>query len=553
MLAANLFVVFVLAKLMVLAGHSFPVAAWTPVAYFWQDAGVALALAAVEAIAPRLVRPLYWALAMWAAINVPVGRALFTPLTWPMLEAARGPLNDSLRLYMTWQNALLVLLVIVTTAVLPNQWGRRSVIFFCLGALTALGRIVSRQVDTLGMDRNVVVALSRTSFSLSIPNSKREFLSNEDLTALRGIAKSNNVILISLESTAAQYLRLYGGADDLTPHLDTLAQNALVFDNAYATFPESIKGLYSILCSAYPMTEPAPCRTPAEELAGKGYRTALFHSGRFAYLGMEPLIHNRGFQTLQDAGDIGGNHNSSFGVDEPSTVAKMLSWIDTLPRGQGFFLTYLPIAGHHPYETPERGPFPETNEIGRYRNAIRYGDESLGALIDGLEARGLDRDTVWIILGDHGEAFGQHDGNYGHTFFLYEENVHVPLVIAASGRMHGQTRVRRPVSLVDTAPTILDLLGDPIPVGYQGSSMLQPRADPVYFFTDYSLHWVGLRDGCYKLLYELDSGRLKLFDLGHDPQEKTDLAPLERARAASYRDLLRRFVGSGPNPPQLLP
>ena len=158
-----------------------------------------------------------------------------------------------------------------------------------------------------------------------------------------------------------------------------------------------------------------------------GYRTAMFHSGRFGYLGMESIIRHRGYQTLEDAGDIGGNHNSSFGVDEPATVARMLAWIDGLPRGQRFFLTYLPIAGHHPYATPERGPFAGTAEIDQYRNALHYGDASLGALIEGLRARGLEQNTVWVIYGDHGEAFHQHEGNYGHTFFLYDENVHVPV------------------------------------------------------------------------------------------------------------------------------
>ena len=74
--------------------------------------------------------------------------------------------------------------------------------------------------------------------------------------------------------------------------------------------------------------------------------------------------------------------------------------------------------------------------------ALRYGDASLGALVEGLRARGLAENTLWIILGDHGEAFGRHEGNYGHTFFLYDENVRVPLVIAAPGLLHGQEMVR---------------------------------------------------------------------------------------------------------------
>ena len=180
---------------------------------------------------------------------------------------------------------------------------------------------------------------------------------------------------------------------------------------------------------------------------------------------------------LEDAGEISGNHNSSFGVDEPATVARMLTWIDSLPRGQRFFLTYLPIAGHHPYVTPERGPFAGTDEITQYRNALHYGDVSLGALMEGLRARGLEENTVWVIYGDHGEAFRQHEGNYGHTFFLFEENVHVPFLIAVPGVMRKQVRVRKVVSLVDTAPTILDLMGIRPPANYQGRACSTPRRE----------------------------------------------------------------------------
>jgi len=271
------------------------------------------------------------------------------------------------------------------------------------------------------------------------------------------------------------------------------------------------------------------------ELAGAGYHTALFHSGRFDYLGMQSIIRNRGYQTLEDAGSIGGNRNSSFGVDEPSTVARMLSWIDALPRGQRFALTYLPIAGHHPYETPERGPFPEREEIGRYRNALLYGDAALGELIDGLKVRGLADDTVWIIYGDHGEAFGQHEGNYAHTFFIYDENVHVPLLIAAPGQIPNQVRVRKVVSLVDLAPTILDLIGATPPALYQGRSMLDAVPRLALFFTDYSLKLAGVRDGPWKLIQELDSGRAKLFNLDRDPQESTDVSRENPELAERYK------------------
>src|SRR5262249_17783635 len=158
---------------------------------------------------------------------------------------------------------------------------------------------------------------------------------------------------------------------------------------------------------------------------------------------------------------LGGARESSFGVDEPSAVAHVLGWIDGLPRDQRFFVAYLPIAGHHPYDTPEGGPFSDADDLGRYKNALHYSDAALGALVDGVAARGLADRTLWIVFGDHGEAFGQHEGNFGHTFQLYDENVHVPFLVAAPGHPGLKTpgRSTRIVSLVDIAPTLLDLLG----------------------------------------------------------------------------------------------
>src|SRR5262249_60663749 len=269
-------------------------------------------------------------------------------------------------------------------------------------------------------------------------------------------------------------------------------------------------------------------------LRDQGYRTGLFHSGRFQYLGMDAALQNRGYDVLEDAGDIGGDHESSFGIDEPSAVRRILRWIDELPAGQPFLGSYLPIAGHHPYATPKRGPFPETEDVDRYRNALHYADEALGQLLEGLRSRGLDERTLFVITGDHGEAFGQHDGNFGHTLFLYEENVRVPYLIVAPGLTLGE-RVGRVVSLVDTAPTILDLLGVRAPTGYQGRSMLDGQEGMALFCTDYGLGLLGLRDGRWKMIHELESGRDLLFDLEEDPGEQKDLAAVHPERAAAYR------------------
>src|SRR6185436_555308 len=215
--------------------------------------------------------------------------------------------------------------------------------------------------NTEGLHRNPMVAFARSLLprvpARAMGRDWRESPSQHervpaDLSLYRGSATSRNVVLISLESTAAQYLKPWGGSNDPMPNLSRLAGAAILIENAYAVYPESIKGLFSTLCSTYPAIDTsvevhAASRIPslAHVLAQHGYTNALFHSGRFMYLGMDDVIENRGFNFLCDAGGISGNVNSSFGVDEPATIEKMLRWIDSVPRNRRFFLCYLPIAG----------------------------------------------------------------------------------------------------------------------------------------------------------------------------------------------------------------
>jgi arylsulfatase A-like enzyme len=146
-----------------------------------------------------------------------------------------------------------------------------------------------------------------------------------------------------------------------------------------------------------------------------------------------------------------------------------------------------------------------------------------------------------MVIGDHGEAFGQHDGNFGHTFQLYEENVHVPFLIAAPGAIPRQYRSRRVVSAIDAAPTLLDFLGAARADSHQGHSALDAEPRMALFLADYSLGLLGLRDGSLKYIYELESGRSRLFDLDRDPQEATNLANRDPDAVRWYRQRLRQW------------
>ncbi len=569
MRAIGLTLVLILAKVLVLAGREVTWSWWSVPAYFWHDVAVGAAFGLFEIVVRRqsLVSIAYYMLVVYAALNVPVSRALSSPLTMPMWRAAGGPLLDSVAYYVTAANIGAVLLLVAVAVAVARMFTHptlrlRSVVAAAAVIFIALGLIGSRRVATLGLERNAVTALVTTMTPRmasrdrqgdwrSSPFAER---SSSDLSAIRGAASGMNVVLLLLESTGAQYLAPYGAPDDPMPNLTALARGSLLFENAYAVYPESIKGLFSTLCARPPAFDVdaetharSPCTPLTQILAGAGYRTALFHSGRFTYLGMEAVLAQQRFDTTADAGAIGGNVRSSFGVEEPATVQHMLSWIDQLPAGQPFFLAYLPAAGHHPYASPVAGPFAGETDLVAYKNALHYGDASLGAFLDGFRQRGLDRRTLFVVVGDHGEAFGQHDGNFGHSLFIFEENIRVPLFfawppVAAPGS--AGVRVARPASAIDVAPTVLDLLGlDPSP-SHDGVSLLRPRERMALFFTDYSLGWIGLRDGCWKLIFEVEARRARLYDLCRDPGERADLAAQEPERVEVYRTRVEEWAGA---------
>jgi sulfatase-like protein len=548
---------------------------------------------------------LFGVIVAWMALNIPIARVFSTPATFSMLNASGGALADSVAVYLTVANVGIPLaLGALATAMwrlitkrgarrletvpglLPSRARAGTVLVVAgtcaLVVIGVTGRRLQAHVPTLGLHRNAVVTLAATTIahlralagSSSSPGSPSgagsagahpsachaEDGRAVDLRDLRGAAAGRNVIWIILESTAARFLTPYGASREVTPNLAALARDALVFDDAYAAYPESIKGLFSMLCARPPLAgreaaQHAQGRTPCTPLPAMlraaGYRTGLFHSGRFVYLGMREVVANRGFDALEDGASIGGTFRSSFGVDEASTVRKLLAFVDGLPAGAPFFAVYSPIAGHHPYHAPGDGPrpFPEHTPTDAYANDLFAGDAAFGLLRGGMARRGLDDRTLYVVVGDHGEAFFEHEGNFAHTLFLYEENVRVPFIVAAPGAWRGVRRAPQLASLIDVAPTLLDLLGlrdrpiSPSPGGRGddgrsdvdgGRSLLDPRPRLVRFFTDQGLTQSALRDGRWKLIAEQASGRTRLYDLARDPGERHDVADAEPGRTARY-------------------
>jgi arylsulfatase A-like enzyme len=554
--------------------------AWAAPAMLYQEVWAALAVMAVDLALVRLGAPragwaLYAAAALYVAGNVPIARQFGTPLTWAFVEAAGGALWDSIVAYATPGNLGATALVLACAAALPRVIVRPPrrpwALAGALALVLALGPAAVRRCETLGLHRNALAALVTTWWARvsagAGPIGQAQRVAAEgpalDLSHLAGAARGRDVVWVLLESTGARYLSMYAGRAgwpapagapvpgdmvDPTPRLSALARRAVIFDAAYTSYPESIKSLYALLCGRAPAPNTGAadydagrlaCDAVPELLRAAGYRTGLFHSGRFVYLGMRHLVDGRGFEALHDAQTIGGQYAVSFGTDDASTARRVLRWIDEAPE-RPFFALYMPIAGHHPYRSPGRGsrPFAAETEIDHYRNDLFAGDEALGLLIDGLAARGRLGEVLWIVEGDHGEAFHQHAGNFAHSLFVYEENVHVPLVIVPPGASAGPVRAPQIAGAIDVAPTIAALLGVPAPASWTGRSLLTPAPGVARFFSDYNSVLLGLRTGAWKCIVEPEPGRVRLFDLSADPGETRDLAAAQPERAqACLRDL----------------
>lgn len=546
---------------------------WAPPTLLYQEIWAALGLLVVDrallslgtwldrpVLTDRLLWGLYGALAIYAAINVPVARQFSTPLTLAFLEAAGGALRDSITEYATVGNLLGLLAVLALAAACP-RWisGRpRPWLLVVLAAVLVLGPLGARRSDTLGLHRNAAVTLVTTAWARVAPRSAARVeviaLAPEgpalDLTHLSAAARGHNVIWVILESTGARHLRSYGADLDATPRLTALAREGLIFERMYTSYPESIKSLRPILCGAYPAVHTAagayaagraPCESLAAALAAAGYRTGLFHSGRFVYLGMADMVEGRGFDVLADAATIGGPYAASFGTDDRSTARRVLEFIDESGE-RPFFALYMPIAGHHPYRTPGTGtrPIAASSDAEHHRNDLHVGDEALGELIDGVKARGLQDRTMWIVIGDHGEAFHEHPGNFAHSLFIYEENVHIPAIVVVPGALRQALRVPQIGGTIDLPPTLLDLLG--LPQIGDGRSLLRGEPGQARFFTDHSSVMLGLRHDRWKCIVEPEAGRVRLFDLVEDPGETTDVAAQQPARSETYRAALTAWA-----------
>jgi phosphoglycerol transferase MdoB-like AlkP superfamily enzyme len=269
-----------------------------------------------------------------------------------------------------------------------------------------------------------------------------------------------------LESVGTKYLGLYGYPRDVTPTLTAESQHALVFDNIYAHASFSFASFRPINFSVYPGlpwhyallkdARPIPHKL-ATIMRARGARTGYFMAGDLDWGDQRWLLdHHGGFDVMQGAADFPCPRLSSWGAEDRCLVDRLLGWIAEKPE-QPFFAICWTDQTHDPFllspgATPDEvfqgnTPAAFAADFTRYITLLRNADAQLARIFSALRERGLADDTLVVVTGDHGEAFGDPHGQRGHAWSVYEEEVHVPLLLWNPRLFPGGGRVghdRRP-------------------------------------------------------------------------------------------------------------
>lgn len=380
----------------------------------------------------------------------------------------------------------------------------------------------------------------------------------------RANAFKGNILIVTIDAFRGDRLGVAGygrpPGRSLTPTLDALARRGTYFKRVWSQAPNTPRSFPSILTGRYPTDV-------AWDKPGVNYPNVLpsnhtFFQGLRA-VGLEPIgifSHfyftadrgiSRGFAEWSDDGALTiaeSNKDSASPRIVPRVIARLQQ---AAARKERFVLWTHLFEPHSSYMTHKEFPTSLSGVPGlmeKYDYEIAFTDLWVKKLFEALRQTGLDKDTAIVVMADHGEAWGEHKA-YFHGTDLYDEQTRVPLIIAVPGQT--PRVVDTNVELVDVAPTLLDLVGAPIPANMRGRSLLpaiqgQPLpAVPIFADLMPATAWphqatMMVADG-HKIIHRVTERRWELYDLRKDPGEKVNLAD-RPADAALFAQMKAKLV-----------
>jgi arylsulfatase A-like enzyme len=372
--------------------------------------------------------------------------------------------------------------------------------------------------------------------------------------------RASNLVIFLIDALRADHLSAYDSSTRVrAPMLERFAAGGTLFEAAQAQENWTKPSVATLLTSLYPSTHntksgeailPSEVDTIAELLQERGFATAAFIANGYV---SDRFGFDQGWDSYRNYVREGLRNRADAVVDDA------IAWLEERPREQPFFMYIHVIEPHVPYSPPrpyweayDPGPYDGPIVAGRtaqllediktgrlrpterdrtrlealYDGEITYGDEHFGRFIAALDEEGLLADTLLWVTADHGEEFFDH-GSVGHGHSLYQELLHVPLLVSLPGLVPAGARVPADVGLVDVLPTSFELLGVERPAEAEGQSLvplLRGEQPQLYdaSFSEYLDGGRAARSGDLKVVVQ--GSTISLYDLGQDPGEQRNVA-----------------------------
>jgi len=364
---------------------------------------------------------------------------------------------------------------------------------------------------------------------------------------LPGIPKRTNVLLVVAESVGQTYL---SWEEDPVPFLARgfKSRKGAMFEGHNASWSLTTKAHLALLCSELPypsyksitsINPGMPCRCLPEELGEQGYFTAYITSQDLAFDRRMRFLRHRGFDLTLDMNNMPGHETAwegPWGIDDRVTVDAVLDVIRE-ERAQPFFIVVETFAAHHPFlVAPEHKEYEQSERVQVYLRAIRFLDDRIRDLVEGVEEAGLGDETLIVIVADHGEAHGNHAGRN-----VYDPVIRVPMIILGPQVASGPLTIPHTTSHIDVAPTVLGLLGLEVPCTMKGRDLTQSTEQRFSLFGGRPPKFqLGVADGRWKFILE-DESLEKLYDIYDDPGEMNNLAGEFPDVSRRYRDKVEEW------------